>query len=72
MKPRKKVRKFSFFIYAAMFTLNLYFSLSEKKSYETILYCAALVGSLFLGVLELCGWGAKKPEQKEKREGAIL
>ena len=56
------LRQYRYFIYSVFFAAEAWSTLHGKAFYETALYSVALAASIFLGVLQLCGWGARKAE----------
>ena len=63
MKIRESLDRHQFLFSALFFAAWMWSSLREKAVGEAVLYSIALAASLFLLVLKLSGWGAKKPEQ---------
>ena len=69
MKSRKGLQRYQYLIYALLLAPQAWSSLHGKiVVYEAVLYCFALVSSLFLAVLTLSGWGAKETKQAVVQE----
>ena len=68
MKTRKGLERYQFLFTALLLAPWAWFSVREKAVGEAILYCTGLAASLFLTVLTLSGWGAKKTKQAMGQE----